>query len=208
MKLKKITARNQHNFFNDLGVGEVFNYAKRYEPQELIELAEQYDLIIEYCNPETTEYREHGAFTMKVVGTIGEEYVEPTLTPEEKFMGIIKDSGWIVKFLGTKSKKYILLKHGIDTFEKLENEYNLIQDKKSNLPSNARKNLVAVYESVTAPDVEEPEMGDKQKKIKELQDRKLALLDEHGVFGGGDEVQQEHLSINKQLEALGVDPNS
>ena len=55
---------------------------------------------------------------------------------------------------------------------------------------------------------EELSETEKEQKIKELRNQKTALLDKYGIFGGGSYVNQAHLRINAQLEALGVDPNS
>lgn len=41
-------------------------------------------------------------------------------------------------------------------------------------------------------------------KIKELQQKKVELLDKYGLFGGGESINILHNSINKQLETLGV----
>lgn len=48
---------------------------------------------------------------------------------------------------------------------------------------------------------------ERQQEIERLRAKKVALLDKHGIVGGGEYVNQLHGVINKQLEALGVDPN-
>lgn len=49
---------------------------------------------------------------------------------------------------------------------------------------------------------------DKQARIQELYKEKTALIDKYGIFGGGPEVNKLHQRINRELEKLGVDPNS
>lgn len=46
---------------------------------------------------------------------------------------------------------------------------------------------------------------DKNKRIEELHQQKTALLDKHGVFGGGEQVNEQHRTINDELVALGVE---
>jgi hypothetical protein len=41
-----------------------------------------------------------------------------------------------------------------------------------------------------------------------LYERKKALLDTYGLFGGGLLATMEHEEINRELERLGVDPNA
>lgn len=47
---------------------------------------------------------------------------------------------------------------------------------------------------------------EKEQKIKELQARKVELLNQYGLFGGGKYAADLFRSINIQLEQLGVDP--
>jgi hypothetical protein len=48
----------------------------------------------------------------------------------------------------------------------------------------------------------------KQARIAELYAQKTALLDKWGIFGGGQMVNAMHDRINKELESLGIEPNS
>lgn len=48
----------------------------------------------------------------------------------------------------------------------------------------------------------------KEEEIEQLQQKKVALLDRYGLFGGGYYINLLHLQINKELEALGINPNS
>lgn len=64
---RKIIISNQDKFFENCKMGEVFTYAERYIPQELIEMASLFGVVVEYCPPNTPEYKEHGCNTMKVI---------------------------------------------------------------------------------------------------------------------------------------------
>jgi len=48
----------------------------------------------------------------------------------------------------------------------------------------------------------------KDEEIEELYKRKAELLDEYGIFGGGEAINLEHTKINQRLESLGVNPNT
>lgn len=50
------------------------------------------------------------------------------------------------------------------------------------------------------------ETSKNEDRIKELHRQKAALLDAHGVFGGGQAVNEMHKVINSELESLGVQP--
>lgn len=45
---------------------------------------------------------------------------------------------------------------------------------------------------------------ERDERIAELYRRKNVLLDKHGIFGGGIEVNRQHYAINLQLEDLGI----
>lgn len=49
---------------------------------------------------------------------------------------------------------------------------------------------------------------EKKIEIQKLQNQKVELLDKYGVFGGHQFLNEAFREINKQLEALDVDPNS
>lgn len=44
----------------------------------------------------------------------------------------------------------------------------------------------------------------RSEQIKRLYEQKSELLDKHGIFGGGQNVNMQHRAINSQLESLGV----
>jgi hypothetical protein len=46
----------------------------------------------------------------------------------------------------------------------------------------------------------------REQRVKELYAEKTALLDQYGIFGGGNFVNLMHERINKQLEQLGIKP--
>jgi len=47
---------------------------------------------------------------------------------------------------------------------------------------------------------------ERENRITELYNAKVALLDKYGIFGGDAEVNRLHENINKELESLGVAP--
>lgn len=65
-----------------------------------------------------------------------------------------------------------------------------------------------MHETVERATVEFVDSPERDEQLKELYRQKTALLDQHGIFGGGSYVNAQHNRINRQLEALGVDPNS
>ena len=67
---------------------------------------------------------------------------------EHRFRKVIRDNSSVTQYLGRKSKKSFLRESGFDTFKELEKEYNLIQEKKSQMSSNARASVVHCYESI------------------------------------------------------------
>lgn len=48
---------------------------------------------------------------------------------------------------------------------------------------------------------------DNTQRIQQLQNRKVALLEQHGLFGGGQFVNRQFAAINTELENLGVGPD-
>ena len=62
--LKRLYKSNEHNFFNQLEIGETFNYSfMRYTWAEVKELALKNGIEVEYFNPETDEYKKYGCAT-------------------------------------------------------------------------------------------------------------------------------------------------
>jgi hypothetical protein len=50
--------------------------------------------------------------------------------------------------------------------------------------------------------VKQPTLEELKSLRQELNQRKAALLDKHGIFGGGEVVKAQHHVINKSIEKL------
>ena len=66
MKLT-LNLNNQRTFFGTLEIGSVFTYSDAFIPQEIIKLALEKNISVEYCVPGTSEDIEFGSYTMKVI---------------------------------------------------------------------------------------------------------------------------------------------
>lgn len=64
---KHLTENNEATFFNKLEEGDVFTYSEAFDAKEVIQKAKLRGKDIEYCAPETAEYRKYGCYTCKVL---------------------------------------------------------------------------------------------------------------------------------------------
>jgi len=73
--MKKITTRiprlgyhtDKDQFFSKLEVGSIFTYSLAYMFTEIVRMAGDHGLIIEYCKSGSPEYTKYGAVTVKVI---------------------------------------------------------------------------------------------------------------------------------------------
>lgn len=65
--IRKITEGNEESFFEICHEGMVFNYSQAFFPKDVRKIAEKHGVVVEYCEPGTPEYKEHGCHTMKVI---------------------------------------------------------------------------------------------------------------------------------------------
>lgn len=64
-----LTLRNQAKFFYGLEVGAIFIFAQGYFWDEVVDIAKDAGVKVEYNQPSTAGYEEFGCFSGKVIGT-------------------------------------------------------------------------------------------------------------------------------------------
>ena len=66
--VRKITEKNKDRFFERCYIGEVFKYSDVFFAEDIISMATEHLIRVEYCPPRSPEYIQHGCYTCKVVG--------------------------------------------------------------------------------------------------------------------------------------------
>ena len=62
--LPKLTSKNQHQFFGKkVKHGDLFNYSQVFLHNDVVKLAKKHGYWVDYCKPESKEYKMHGCFT-------------------------------------------------------------------------------------------------------------------------------------------------
>lgn len=77
VSLSKLTEKNKNVFFNhltNLEVGVVFTYSQSFLYRDVQKLAFEKGVIIEYCPPESEEYKKFGCFVCKIVAVNATQY--------------------------------------------------------------------------------------------------------------------------------------
>ena len=65
----KLTEQNKVQFIVNLKENDVFTYSSSFDAKEVIRLGKSAGVEIEYCKPNSKNYKLYGSFTCKVVPT-------------------------------------------------------------------------------------------------------------------------------------------
>lgn len=67
--LKKLTIRNKKTFFatTHFEIGELVRYDPSFLYREVEKYAAEYNVIIKYCAPESSEYKKYGSFIFQIL---------------------------------------------------------------------------------------------------------------------------------------------
>ena len=68
-----LTLMNQDSFFFGLPIGTIFTYSQGFVWGEVVLIAKNEGKMVEYNKPFTTEYKEFGCFSGKVIGKEGKK---------------------------------------------------------------------------------------------------------------------------------------
>ena len=80
-------SKESQKFFDDLLVGDIFEYSMdAYLYSDIEAVAEIFGVIVKYCTPGTQDYKEFGSFVCEVIGHIEEKPKEILKFDPEELM--------------------------------------------------------------------------------------------------------------------------
>lgn len=94
----KLTIKNQHNFFGvEVVHKELFNYTAAFLYRDVENLAKQHGYMVEYCDPDTIQYRTYGDRTCTALERAEVEKIIGENTKGVDPMEPMDSLGWDVK---------------------------------------------------------------------------------------------------------------